>query len=341
MFPNRSLIAAIAAAALFCPVAFADEIAVPGADRRVHEVVRGDTLWDIANAYLEDPFMWPKIWWQNEQVTNPDLIYPGGRIRIPVALLKPDIRQEIEAKVAMPVEMIEVQVESGVINPLVVEAAGYLARDVPAAGKVIGMHEEHFLLGQDDDIFVKLAHADEVMPGARYQVVRPVVNVYHPVSHKRMGKMVRVLGVVTVTGDEGRLKLAHVERSFDVINSGDLLVPYVTPDVTVSREHPALQGVIVATRDGRTIVGTDDVVYLDRGSADGLEPGVELRVVRKGNRIDPEGVWGSYRLPDRGVATLQVLSVQEGTAAARIQGALEHIEVGDRFEGLPEGKGAA
>lgn len=341
MFFSRSLIAAIAAAALFSPAALAEEIAVPDAGQKTHEVVRGDTLWDIANTYLEDPFMWPKIWWQNEQVANPDLIYPGGVIRIPVALLKPEIREEIEAKVAMPVEMIEVEVESGVINPLVVESAGYIAKNVPSEGKVIGVYEEHFLLGQDDDVFVKLSHGKDIQPGTRYQVVRPVENVYHPVSHKRMGKMVRVLGVVTVKSYDGRLNLAHVDRSFDVINSGDLLVPYSVPDVTVSEEHSSLKGVIVATRDGRTIVGTDDVVYLDRGSADGLEPGMELEVVRKGNRIDPDGVWGTYRLPDRGVAKLQILSVQERTATARIQNAVEHIEVGDRFEPVPEATDAA
>ena len=340
MFSIRPIIISLAAVALLIPSAFAEEIAVPDAQEQVHEVIKGDTLWDIATAYLEDPFMWPKIWWQNKQVANPDLIFPGGSIRIPVALLKPEIREQIAAKVAMPVEAVEVVVEKGTINPLVVESAGFITKKVTSVGKVIGTHGEHFLMGQDDNIFMKMKKGKEIMPGDRYQVIRPVRNVYHPTSHKKLGKLVKVLGLVTVTGREGKLTQAHVDRSFDVINSADLLVPYEEPEVTVSDDRPDAHGVIVASQDGRTLLGSDEVVYLDRGSRDGLEPGVALTVIRKGNRIDPDGVWGSYRLPERAVATLRVLSVREGNATARIERALEHLEIGDRFEQATSIEGA-
>ena len=48
-----------------------------------HIVEKGDTLWDISDAYLGTPWVWPSIWKDNTaEVANPHHIYPGERIWI-------------------------------------------------------------------------------------------------------------------------------------------------------------------------------------------------------------------------------------------------------------------
>jgi len=42
-----------------------------------YEIRQDDTLWDIANAFYRDPFLWPLIWKSNPSINDPDLIYPG------------------------------------------------------------------------------------------------------------------------------------------------------------------------------------------------------------------------------------------------------------------------
>jgi nucleoid-associated protein YgaU len=57
----------------------------------VYEVQRRDTLWDIAETHLGDPFRWPEIFQLNEGcpqadggcLSDPDLIHPGWRLELP------------------------------------------------------------------------------------------------------------------------------------------------------------------------------------------------------------------------------------------------------------------
>ena len=53
---------------------------IPLINWRVHTVIRGDTLWDISEFYLKDPFRYPDLArWSG--IKNPDLIYPGDEVK--------------------------------------------------------------------------------------------------------------------------------------------------------------------------------------------------------------------------------------------------------------------
>ena len=51
-----------------------------GRDGRIHTVKSGDTLWEISDAYLGTPWVWPSVWKYNEEIQNPHRIFPGDKL---------------------------------------------------------------------------------------------------------------------------------------------------------------------------------------------------------------------------------------------------------------------
>jgi hypothetical protein len=54
----------------------------PPEGAKVHIVVPGDTFWDLAQANLGNPYLWPQLWEKNQYVRDAHWIYPGDPIVI-------------------------------------------------------------------------------------------------------------------------------------------------------------------------------------------------------------------------------------------------------------------
>ena len=100
-------------------------------------IVKGDTLWGLAAEHLEDSLRWPEFK-QYNTFSNPDQIYPGEMMRIPVKMVE-DIVEEVIPMVALDeLEKVRMELDAMAARAMAAEeTVGVTAADVTAIKKML------------------------------------------------------------------------------------------------------------------------------------------------------------------------------------------------------------
>ncbi|HEY6009890.1 MAG TPA: hypothetical protein VIX18_00360, partial [Nitrospirota bacterium] len=107
----------------------------------------------------------------------------------------------------------------------IVFQGGYIqATPEPIAATAIAAKETKSLFSYGDIGFIKIRSTVDIKVGDQLTIFRPVKQIYHPLTRKYMGQMIRILGVVEITraSDDGVAE-ARVVQSFDALTRGDLM----------------------------------------------------------------------------------------------------------------------
>lgn len=309
-----------------------------------HIVVKGDTLWDISEKYMKNPYFWPKLWQWNDYITNPHFIYPGDKISLvppktlarsmpvveeaplpaeeekgeEIARLEP-AREEPAPKIKEKLQYnIRHLRSSGMISPEELEAAGHIedARD------------EKILLGDGDIVYMALKRVPQI--GEILSVFKPTIKIYHPVTGKRLGDKIVQLGHIKVTDFSEGIATGEIIESFNAISRGDRLREYEKlPEIIGIKEARShLEGRIVAAKENVSIYGQNDVVYIDLGKDKGVDKGFLFTIYRPPYRK------GGYTMPAETIGRLLVFQVKEKTSSAVIIDAVEEIRAGEHIRAV-------
>lgn len=293
-----------------------------------YKIQQGDTLWDISEKELNDPFLWPKVWKENPDIANPDRLVPGQTIRIPLYLIQKEEKTEEPVVLEPSIEKTPVtesvqRVEPPPVpeKPLVSKnlyiASGSIAATINEVGKITGSPTMRTLLGNFDLIYVKTA--GQVRPGDRFYVLKYPKVIMHPVTNAKVGYLVDVAGVAEIKKFEFGETVAQILTNYNDITVGDILIPYeemTPPIVSKPFRKPDIRGYIVAARNLRDNNGLFDVVYIDRGKKDGVEIGDMFRTVFIGKQKVPSGAVQVFAVNDTSstaVVTESTISIIPGT----------------------------
>ncbi len=247
-------------------------------------IKKGDTLWGISDRFLKDPNYWPALWSKNPEITNPNLIYPGQKVRFvdgKMQIVEDSAAAAPKASdvVAVPVEVTEEKVFKARGN----EGRLYEKPLVPR-GKIIAGQHSRIILGEDDIAFTDIGIQNGGAEGQKYNIVRKASTVSHPVTSEILGTVYYPLGTLQLSRVGKESSRAIISRSFKEIEPGDLLTPYreiKRREITLKSATVPVKGMIVETYSGNDAVAAGDAVYLDVGKKDGIVAGNVFYVIRQ------------------------------------------------------------
>jgi len=295
-------------------------------EMKEHKVTKGDTLWDIAEVELKNAFLWPRIWKENTWIKNPDKIYPHQIIRIPLYLVKSG-RQDAAAYQEPVISDSGKKAKSLKKQPLVDEntlmAAGYITDSIPRGGKISASPSGESFFGTGDIIYADFDQSVAIRD--KFYIVKTSKLLKHPVTGAKMGYILSINGVAEIVKAKKGETKALITKCFREIEKGELLVPYYEmeiPQTTGQFRRPNINGMIIASSKDSPYQSLLDILYIDKGSKDGIEPGDMFRTIAvDGEQPVPNGI-------------IQVLSCREHTATAIIKASSSPIAPGNIFADL-------
>ena len=295
-------------------------------------VQEGDTLWGIARKFLKDPWRWPLIWQENNEIANPHLIFPGDLLVVTSNHLIKAVRLEPKVYV-QPLERAIPTIPPHVIQPFLTSALILEPGELDGAGHVVLGVEDELVLGK----YMKFYARDLADTSAKeYRLFRIGEQLRHPETGELLGIEGIHLGDALMYREGEDVSTLEIFSANQEIVPGDKLLPIhqeaPLPFYQPHSPDSKITGRVLYAPRGVNEVGRFDVVIISGGERDGLEEGHVLKALfHRGKRIDPI-TNEEYTVPDEESGLMMVFRVFEKLSYALVMESSRAISLGDRYE---------
>ncbi len=317
----------------------------PAADDYI--IQRGDTLWDLAQQWLGNPFLWPQIWDQNRYILDSHWIYPGDPLVrpgkptvVPPGGPPPSAAGGEDAEAVFPPRVPPVPPPPTALDqrrliPLATEREAYCADYIDPKHEfsnlwVAGRENEQLGAAQGDVIYLNRGRNAGIEAGMEFAAIRDQRAVAHPKSGEPLGRVVQRLGKVRILCAQESLATAVIVESCDPILDSDEIVPwteftvprvFASPPFERCAEPSGRSGYVVSIKDGMEEGALGAIVHADLAADSGVQPGDFLTIYRDNGE-----------LPRILLGQAMVLTVEPGTSTLKVTRSSREFAVGDRVE---------
>ena len=323
-------------------------------DRKITEtyiIKKGDTLWDVSEKILEDPFRWPDVWKNNNYIINPDLIYPGNKLLLKKLMQPalPELEEKKDVKAKRKIPKPRKKRIAKPITPALPEKipvtkmsvflmAGFISREDFRVGSIIDSPLDRFTLSNGDNVYTNIGPKKNATIGKKYSIYRMVREVKHPITQEEMGFLVKIIGALEIKEFIEDRSAALITDSYEEIARNDLItdrieleIPMIDP--SLQPQEKDIQGYIIEAKDERRSIGRRDIVYPDIGIKQGVVPGdmfVTFKTKEETSVTFTKKVIFQY--PKIPIGELKIISTRDETATALVTKSVQELSIGEKVE---------
>jgi nucleoid-associated protein YgaU len=314
----------------------------PDAPER-YTVKKGDTLWDISERYTDDAWQWPNIWYQNPQINDPHLIFPGdiiglmavgGEMKVAVVergMESRTVKMTPTARIE-PIESAIPTIPMDAIMPFIVNNRIVQAGELEGAPYVLAAGGGRIMNGAGGvaygrgDFSAGIANA--------YGIFRASKIYKDPITEEVLGLEAKEIGLANVMSNEKDIVKLDLVKTSQQVKEGDRLLTTENRQL-VARFQPKapdeyVDGFIISVPGGVTQIGQYSMIVINKGKRDGVSEGASLDIMKRGEIVRDRTKEEKVRLPAEKAGQLMVFRSYEKLSYALVVKATRSLNVGDQ-----------
>jgi nucleoid-associated protein YgaU len=308
-----------------------------------YTVKKGDTLWGIAERYTDDAWQWPNIWYQNDQIQNPHLIFPGdiiGLMMIGGEMKVAVVKRGIESRTVKmsptariePIESAIPTIPMDAIMPFITRNRIVEAGELEAAPYILSAGGGRIMNGAGGTAY---GRGDFTGGTANaYGIFRASIVYKDPVTEEILGLEAKEIGLANVISTEQDIVKLDLVKTSQQVTEGDRLLTTENRQL-VTRFQPKapdeyIDGFIISVPGGVTQIGQYSMIVINKGKRDGITEGAMLDIMKRGEIVRDRTKEEKVRLPAEKAGQMMVFRAYEKLSYALVTKATRALNVGDQ-----------
>jgi hypothetical protein len=302
-----------------------------------YEVQRGDTLWAIANRFLQDPWKWPEIWQANPKIDNPHLIYPGDILSLVYVDGKPRLVVSKKGPVKLSPKVRATTLDDAIptiplddINAFWRNSRFVERDELIDAPYVLSGEEQHLIVGAGSKIYARGNVEDG---GTSYGIYREGEAYVDEESGELLGIHMLGIGEVKLVSLEEDVATLEVLTSTGEVRTADMLLPARAEALSSVFDPSApaseVEGKIMDVEKGVKNIGPMDIVMINLGSREGVEPGNVMAIYKLGESVPDPQTREMVKLPDVRSGLMMFFRVYEKMSFGLVLASSQALSVED------------